>query len=274
MSTHDLPSERFLRDLRAEVMRAAEEQDAQPGHGESGRGGGPARGHGRTLLVAAAAVVVVVASLVVVVGGTEPASAGVDVVVDGDDLVVRLTDLETRPEEIVEAAEEFGLEVRVREVPVGPSNVGRFVGGTSSELPPELRPEGGTTDSFTGFRIPRDWPGELRLDIGREAKEGERWRAASDALAPDEPAACEPLLGVTVATAREVLSDAGLRIRWFVFDPGEQERSGADVDRYEDWRVVRVLAVGPRQVWVQATRDGSWPFPPSMPAPVRDPDCD
>lgn len=272
MSTDHLPTERFLRDLRADLLRAAGEQRR---HDAGEPGGGSGRGRGRALLAAAAAAVVaVVVSVVVVVGGTEPASAGVDVIVDGDDLVVRLTDLETRPEEIVEAAEEFGLSVRVREVPVGPSNVGRFIGGSSSELPPELRPQGGDADSFTGFRIPRDWPGELRLDIGRAAEEGERWRAASDALAPDEPAACEPLLGATVAMTRDVLADAQLRTRWFVFDPGEQEVARADVDTYDDWRVVRVLAVGPRQVWVQATRDGSWPFPPSVPAPVRNPGCD
>lgn len=268
MTTEHLATERFVRDLRSELLRAAEEQARHDG------GASPPGGRGRVwLAAAAAAVVALVATVAVVVGGSDPASADVEVIIDGNDLVVRLTDLETRPEEIVEAAREFGLAVKVREVPVGPSNVGRFIGSASSELPPELRPEGGT-ETFTGFRIPKDWQGELKLDIGRPARSGEAWSAVSDALAPGEPAACEPLLGASVSEAEAVLSGRRLRTRWFVLDPGEREVLADDLDTYEDWKVVRVLAIGPRQVWVQATSDGSWPYPPALPAPVRDPDCD
>jgi hypothetical protein len=217
------------------------------------------------VLVAAAAVLTLVIAGYSTLRGERSASADVDVIVDGNDLVVRLTDLHTRPREIVAAAKRFGIDLRIEQVPVGPSNVGRFVDGGADSLPPDITTLGRVQQTFTGFRIPRGWPGTLTLDIGRSARAGERWQAASDALEQDEPLACQPLLGATVKTVAHDLRSQRLTARWLLLpSPGPV----ADPAPYGSWKVVQLQALGPHEIWVVASRDGSWPMagePATMP---------
>jgi hypothetical protein len=183
----------------------------------------------RLQMVAVAAAVVVVAVGLGTVVSQEQVSAGVDVVRDGDDLVVRLTDLETNPSEVTEAAAEAGLDVRVDEVPVGPSMVGRFVAADGDELPPELRtvdPSGAS--GFGGFRVPANYQGTIRLHMGRPAEGTETWAVLSDATAPGEPLACTVLEEIDVGEVVERVRDTGAEsIRVFVLDGGGEVDAGA-----------------------------------------------
>mgnify|MGYP000848897153 CR=1 FL=1 len=246
--------ERFLSDLRAQLLDAAERPAGDP-H--------PGRGRRMVQLGAAAVVLMAVAIGVLVVRTHGRAAADVDVIVDGKDLIVRLNDVETRPQAIIEAARGAGLDVRIRQVPVGPSNVGKFIASTAS-IPGDFRPIDRAGDSFTGFRISRDWPGTLELELGRPARTGEAWVAASDALDPEEVLACEPLLGESVGSASTQLVDRKVSVRWVMLPtPG----TVAGPDGYGSWRVVQVQATGPRDVSVFATADVEWPFPVARPKP-------
>ena len=273
-----MSDERFLADLRDQLVSAAARRAEDLAAARAATPVGPSpRPLGRAVrrMVELAAAVVVVLGIVVaalLLRDPTPASASVDITIEGNDLVVRLTDLETRPEQIVSAAKEAGLDVRVRTVPVGPSQVGRFIGAAATSMPPELRPTDGSPLAFTGFRIPRGWDGTLSLSLGREAREGEEWVGVADALAPGGAAACRDLLDVTVDEAAGVLGELGLDVRWFVFDPTEQEVTGRHAD-YASWRVISVMSTSPDAVLVQATSDGSWPFPDASLRPTMDLSC-
>ncbi len=273
-----MSDERFLTELREQLVAAASRRaegspDEPPAisHHPTPRPVGRAV---RRMVELAAAVVVVLAVVVaaLLLRDPTPAAASVDITIDGNDLVVRLTDLETRPEQIVSAAKKAGLDVRVETVPVGPSQVGRFIGATATSLPPELRRTDGSTLAFTGFRIPRDWSGTLSLSLGRPARDGEEWVGVADALAPGGAAACRELLGATVDDAAAALDELGLTVRWFVFDPTEKEVTDRRSD-YGSWRVISVMSTSDDAALVQATSDGSWPFPDASMRPVMDPSC-
>jgi hypothetical protein len=111
-------------------------------------------------------------------------------------VVIQLTDLANTPREVEAAIEPEGLDIRVDAVPVGPSNVGRFVGQIATE--PDLvdlhyvRTDGVT---FMGFSLPERWDGELTLLLGRPARSGEGYETFSNAFAPGEPLACTDTLG-------------------------------------------------------------------------------
>jgi hypothetical protein len=247
----------FLDDLRAQLLTAA-------GAGRAAVVVEPKRSPRRRLLALAAAAVVAVAVLsgVLVTRSTEPASADVEVSVDGDDFIVRLTSLETRPDEIVAEAKKAGLDVRVREEPVGPSNVGKFI-GASNDQTPDFRPIDPQSDVYTGFRVRRDLPGTLDLVLGRPARGGERWLASSDALEPGEVLECEPLLGATVDTVSRRIAEEGLDASWFLLPfPGPV----ADPSGYDDWSVVNIEAVAVDEVRVTASEDGSWPAATARPS--------
>lgn len=228
----------------------------------------------RRWLIAAAAVL----GFVVVLGAltlrdTQHVSADLDIVVDGNDLIVKLSNLDTSREEIERAAADFGLDLTIEEVPVGPTNVGRFVNSVASKLPPELEPLDGQ-DRFTGFRIPKDWDGELALSFGRPARPGEQWVIASDALADGEPAACMPLIGMTVTEANDLLTERDVSVRWLAIDSAATTYSQHNTEPIKDWIVINVAATSPTDLVVQVTEDGSWPFPATdgVPTPTN-PDC-
>ena len=155
----------------------------------------------------------------------DPAVAGVEVRLDGDHVELRLVDVEVDPDHVARAARDAGLTVKVRAVPVGPSRVGKIV---TTEL---ARPVAAfdlldeTSGGFLGFRLPRGWPHRVVLLLGRPARDGERYRAASDAFAPGEPLACS---GLRHGSPRQLAEFAAarfphLRLRWHVLPryPGD-----------------------------------------------------
>ncbi len=218
-------------------------------------------------LVAAAALALVVVG-VGMFRDERPVAADVRVSLDGDHLTLQLSGHDVQADEIVDAARAAGLDVSVAEAPVGTSNVGRLIRAEASELPPVLEVIGPDGPSFLGFRIPRDWQGTLQLTLGRAAAPDERFAVTSDAQLPGEPLACRELVGEGVARVADELRAEGYTVRVFALpSPGEV----IDLSPYRDWTVAKIEAVGPEELWVDATSDGEWPFPEG--APVRSPDC-
>lgn len=195
-------------------------------------------------------------------------AADVDIRVAGESLVLELRGRDVSSAEIVEAAKEAGLDVTVSEVPVGPSNVGRLVNSTASELPPVLEAIGADGRTFLGFRIPKDWPGTLGLTLGRAALPGEPFAVASDALQPGEPLACRELMGRDLAEVATELRAEEFTVRTFVLPtPGEVQDPAA----HPDADVVQIDAVSPDEVWINATIGGVWMFPGEP--PTLSPEC-
>ena len=174
--------------LREELVRAAARR----------------RARGRSL-VATIGVLLGACALLV---ATRPVPALADVAVDVRDgrLLVRLVDLEHRPEHIEGVLRGLGLDASVVDAPVGPSRVGRFVGTLDEGLHAAVRRLGAAAAGFEGFSVPVGWTGHLDLRVGRPASPGESYAVFSDALAPGEPLACRPLLG---RSAGEVLAELG-----------------------------------------------------------------
>lgn len=241
----------FLAELRGQLLDAASRRDQ--GHRPR---------HARPMVLVAAAVALLGLGFgLLTLHDDRQAAADIDVSIDGADFVVRLTTLEARPNGIVEEARDAGLNLRIREVPVGPSQVGKFV-GTYAERPADFRPIDESNGSYTGFRISKDWPGALELLLGRAARGHESWYTASNALAPGEPLACEPLLGQTVGAASRAIDQDDFNVRWFMLPtPGEV----GDPTDYSSWKVVNVEATSPQDIIISATVDGSWPLPSSPP---------
>ncbi len=173
----------FEQALRDELMAAARRP--------------PRRRAPRAALAAVAAVV----ALAVVIGSSltrDPTPAGADVEVTHENgrVILRLTDLANTPEEIEAALDPEGFDIRVTAVPVGPSNVGRFVGQVATDADlvdlDFIRVDGVT---YLGFSLPEQWDGSLTLLLGRRAGAGEGYATASNAFAPGEPLACSGALG-------------------------------------------------------------------------------
>lgn len=170
-------------------------------------------------VAAAAAAVVVAVSLDT--AQRQPAAASVEVEVTGGRVELRLADLEANPADITEAAAEAGLDVRVVEVPVGPSMVGRFADMSADRpLPRTLERHDAATGGFSGFSIPRWWDGTLTLFVGRTAREGEGYKSSSNAFAPGEPLECVNIVGLRVSEVGERVGvqRRDLSIRWYLTD--------------------------------------------------------
>lgn len=248
----------FLAELRSQLLVAAETPcgDTAPVDTAPRRRWRRAR-----VLAAAAAVLAVIAVGVERQQGT--AAAAVEVIrVDGA-IIVRIVDLEARADEVTEAARDAGIHLEVTSVPVGPSNVGRFVAADLSSLPEPVTSTGSDGRSFDGVRIPDGWDGQVAVQLGRHAEPGEDWAVLSDATAASEPLACTAVIGATVAEVQAAVADAGLNARWFTYEPtgGAVERGPQDIDAVDGWVVVAADAVSPDEVVIEATPDGSWPGP-------------
>jgi hypothetical protein len=231
----------FLEQLRAEVGAAAR------------RDTGPARRRGPLpAVLAAAAVILVVAVGAFLVMGDEPVAAGVEVLRDDRGVLVRLTGTGAPADAIEDAAAAEGLDVTVDEVPVGPSNVGRFVSATGSELPEfvELIDADGT-GTARGIRIPFDFEGDVALSVGRPARDDEVWAVASDATRPGELLACEPVHGMDLGDAVQLASSAAGSVRILVRTTGEEVALDA-LASYPDATVDRIVSPSPDTLWIYA----------------------
>jgi hypothetical protein len=198
-----------------------------------------------------------------------PTEAGAEVRVErtGGRLVVTLVELDD-PRTAEAELRAAGLDVRIEEVPAGPSAVGRFVGTTDSGgLPTELVPVDGGAGSFAAFSLPQGWRGSLHLLVGRPPRDGEAYVGFSDALAPGEPLACLPLVGrraeEAVGVVERAAREPGLHAAFRRFDEPDAPALGAGALRgpYAGWQVLRADAIAPDQVVV-------WLVPPRAAQPA------
>jgi hypothetical protein len=206
--------------------------------------------------LAAAAVVAVVG--IALVARPEPAAAGVQVVVAEEQLSLYVTDRDTTPEQIESAAAAADLDLRVVRVPVGPSNVGRFVGASGSDLPAGFElVERESTDGFTGFHMPLGFDGWLELQVGRTAEPGEEWAVLSDVTAPGELFACEQLSGRPLGEVLDRLTPATAgQIRVMLLDEGRWLEPD-ELPAHAAATTLRVSSRGPDEVWVDVAADAT-----------------
>src|SRR3546814_10120411 len=126
-----------------------------------------------------------------------PAAASVTITADGDMVTVTLNDTSNSADEIESAIEDHGLDIDIEEVPVGPSNYGRFVSYTTDQS--KHFDEVTTVDengvTFMTFSVPRRWTGNLKVFLGRHARTGESYYSFSDAYDTGEPHACTGTFG-------------------------------------------------------------------------------
>ena len=225
----------------------------------------------RRVAFAFVAMVAVVATVVTITLPDDRAEASIEVEIRDGSVFVRLLDLEARPQEIVGALRSAGIDAIVEEVPVGPSNVGRFVGSSSEQAEAiHIFREAGST--FTSFSLPQNYEGLLRLRVGRAAAPGEQWSASSSATAKGEVLACRSLGGLTPAEASSRLDGARARVTWLAVPDGLLE-PGAELHApYADWRVIDALSPSEGLVVIRLTADGRWPYLIEPPTQV-DPSC-
>ncbi len=165
-------------------------------------------------VVTAALLLTVGTVLAVLVPTLPPAAAGVEIQQVGEDLLVRIIDLEAQPDQIQQAIAEAGLDAEVIPVPVSPSLVGLFVSSFISQPGPDFEPIEVDGQTFRGFRVPADYRGRIELHIGRTARPDEDYQAGGFAYATGEPLACTGLFGVHVRDALPTLTALGLNVRW------------------------------------------------------------
>lgn len=251
-------SQEFLEQLQLDLVAAEQRMAAAPRRTRRVR---------RWVSSVAAAVAAIVAAAVVwTVGGGTPVGAGLEVIRQGDELHIRLTDVETRPEEIEEAAREAGLDVRVEELPVGPSNVGRFLRTTQGAMVPNLTvDESDPTSAFTGFRVPVDFAESIVLYLGRPAADGETWVSASDATSKGEPLECEDLYLRPLGEVVELIDERGIGSTIRLADTGRTLRR-ADLAEHVDAKVLVVTNSSGDGVQINAADDLA-SLPPQQPPP-------
>jgi hypothetical protein len=140
---------------------------------------------------------------------------------------------------------------------VGPSNVGRAISTYQTESTEVLvlpTGEGGEYER-SGFRVPADYEGTIEVTLGREARPGERWQAASLATERGEALACQELVGRPVAQTLAAAEEAELRITKLVdLDPTGSSTfdrpDRARIERLAERVVVGLDAIGPDELWV------------------------
>lgn len=236
----------FLAELRTEVVAAARRQDRRR------------RRHRTGGLAAAAVVIALLTSGVLLFDAASDADARVEVVEIDGELRVRITDIEARPHEIETAAADAGLDLEIEPVPVGPSNVGRFVGAYGSEgLPPDLRrTDGDGATSFDGFLIPAGFDGQLRLSLGRPAEPGEEWTVGSNALSRGELLACEPLQDAPLSDTLAAIDalDTQTEVRIYAID-ANIDLTPEQHHEWSDATVTGILSASPTLLFVDVAYD-------------------
>lgn len=223
----------------------------------------------RLRLSAVAALVALVAGGLLVARDSKPAAAGVRVTHEAGAIVVRLVDVEYRPDVIEKATAAAGLEVHVNAVATGPSLVGRFVRADASERLDAVGLLGRSGASFTGFRVPVDWHGRLDLEVGKPAR-GAPYDVFPNAVSTGEPLACAGVVGARAADAARLVRDADVSASWHLDGPDvSTDVSAGDVTgRWRDATVAYVLATSRSTVRVFLVAGSASLTPPALTPPA------
>lgn len=243
-------SEQFIQSLDEQLRAAANRKFNEPRRSRSRH----------IIQVAAAAAIVVVGAGLLSIGSSRDVSADVEIIRSGDELIIRLNDVETRASDIEQAALDAGLDVRVSEVPVGPSNVGRFAGASSSERLDDVHiVDGDRSSGFDGFRVPLEFDGYVELLLGRPAKPGERWRVSSWSTARGEPLECERVTGRSVGEVLDLVASRGIESVSVsvIDDPLGPRRHDRELERFSTATVFRVTNSDPDHLSIEAAWEPS-----------------
>lgn len=197
----------------------------------------------RTRVAAALAGVVAAISGGFVALGSSPAAADVEVTVREGIVTVRLTDLDANPREIGRALRAHHIEAEVREVPTGPSQVGRFLSvGVDPGASRIVNETGGGRES-SSFTIAEGWDGELTIAIGRRAAPGERYGAGTSAFAEHEPLHCAGVQGRRLAEVEARLRGDGRSVEVVVDADGPRRLPLAEAVQDEPDLVVTAASM-------------------------------
>lgn len=110
----------------------------------------------------------------------------------------------------------LGLDITIDLVPASPTLVGELVSFDASQ-PLDGAWDGDYTKDGVLY-LPASYGGTMHLRVGRPTEPGEAYVSAADPLAPGEALHCTDLIGMPVAEATLVLTEAGLEPEWRIDD--------------------------------------------------------
>lgn len=179
---------------------------------------------GRRLLLLTGAVAAATVAISVVssgVGGPSghgPAAFAVTSL-DPSTLVVKVVDSQVSADAMNAQLREAGIAITVRTVPASPQLVGRWLEvGADAQVPGALADDVAdqALNKTAALVVPRSFPGQLTLMVGRAAQDGEKLQVLGtpNALAPGGLLACLHLSGADPATAAPALAAAGWKVQW------------------------------------------------------------
>lgn len=162
-------------------------------------------------------VVVLLAATLLTVAGTQfHAQTGqADVLTiehRSDEVLVTLSDLQAKPDEIRHELHDAGLDATVYDIPASPSFVGRFV---RAQDPGNIRIVDPASSSFRSFAVRNDDLDQpIELTYGRRAHEGETYEIYADVFDQGEPLHCTDIDRLPVQQAAAALADRGFSVTW------------------------------------------------------------
>lgn len=165
------------------------------------------------------------------------------------------------------AAREYGLDVTIEHVPVGPSQVGRVAGFRTTD--PSTVVQVGHNRRSVDISGPVS---PVTLSVGRTADRDERYASPSDAFARDEPLECLELVSRTPEIVAETVEQLGIEVRWQptgdTSSPlGEPVDTATILDsEFATYRLGAALMTSAQSMLVYLTADGMPPSPHLTPA--------
>jgi hypothetical protein len=164
--------------------------------------------------------------------GPRPAAAALDIKQESGYYVITVKDLFADPKLYQSQLRAKGLDISLEVQPVSPSVVGsifppfdmRYNGLSFEELTrrkdlisPIQRP-GACAESLSctiGLRVPVDYRGKAVIELGRKARQKERYRAWGVINNPGEPLQCVGYVNKSVDQVRAMLAERGVTIGRF-----------------------------------------------------------
>jgi hypothetical protein len=210
--------------MRREVERAAAGHDHQRSSARPSVFPLISSGRRRLFLTGAVAAATVAISVAwSVVGGPSgqgPAAFAVTPL-DSSTLLVKVVDSQVGADAMNDQLHRAGIALTVHTVPASPQLVGRWLEvGADAKVPGALADDiaDQALNKATALVVPRSFPGQLTLVVGRSARPGEQLQVQGtpNALAPGGLLACLHLHGSDPATAARALGSAGWKVQWAV----------------------------------------------------------
>ncbi|WP_380162004.1 hypothetical protein [Kineococcus sp. R86509] len=182
----------------------------------------------------------------------DAARAEVQVSTENDRMQVRIGNPDVDERDLAAALAAAGVPASVTFVPASPSLVGDLTASEGGRDVTYQEEGSGTENDYVVLTLPAHPSEPFNLSIGRAAMPGEDYiSAAITAEAPGEVLHCIPVEGQRVATARDLIGQAGITSLWR--SPGNDDVDPADLD--QNLRVTSVVPWAANEVIV-FTDDG------------------